>query len=79
MEDAQKRSKLQNRPSKLFKSSLGNKLILLLPVVWTSQYIRRDPKNNTDKTAFSPESAAGSSEAKFNGSPFCVSRERRRS
>ena len=26
-----------------------------------------------------PESTAGSSEARFNGSPFCVSRERRRS
>ena len=30
-------------------------------------------------TAFSPESTAGSSEAEFDGSPFCVSRERRRS
>ena len=31
------------------------------------------------ETAFSPESTAGSSEARFNGSPFCASRERRRS
>ena len=28
-------------------------------------------------TAISPESTAGSSEAKFNWSPFCVSREKR--
>ena len=27
------------------------------------------------ETAFSPESTAGSSEARFNGSPFCASRE----
>ena len=27
-------------------------------------------------TAFSPKSTAGSSEAEFNGSPFCVSRVR---
>ena len=31
------------------------------------------------ETAFSPESTAGSSEARFNGRPFCVSRDRRRS
>ena len=30
------------------------------------------------ETAFSPESTAGSSEAKFNGNLFCVSMERRR-
>ena len=29
------------------------------------------------ETACSPESTAGSSEARFNGSPFCVSTERR--
>ena len=31
------------------------------------------------ETALSPESMAGSSEARFNGSPFCAVRERRRS